>query len=160
MNPIYDGYIKFLRDVSGEKLPDLKEGYFWLNRQIIKGFDKQGNIHKFYKVAVSNDLEAVEIKKLKTYENVRDINLASWKELIDLNKEHLIQIESESLNLIKEKMQKYENYTPIIPVSMGKDSMVTCHLARSLYPDTKAIFYCKIDRQKTLILQGFWTMRF
>lgn len=140
MNPIYDGYINFLREMSGEKLPDLKEGYFWLNRQIVKGFDKQGNIHKFYKVVVSNDLEAVEIKKLKTYENVQDIDLISWKELIDLNKEHLIQIESESLDLIKEKMQKYKNYTSIIPVSMGKDSMVTCHLVRSLYPDTKAIF--------------------
>lgn len=93
MNPIYDEYIKFLRDMSGEKLPVLKEGYFWLNRQIIKGFDKQGNIHKFYKVVVSNDLEKVEIKKLKTY-------------------------------YIKE------------------------------------IFYRKIDRQKTLILQGFWSMRF
>lgn len=79
--------------MSGEKLPVLKEGYFWLNRQIIKGFDKQGNIHKFYKVVVSNDLEKVEIKKLKTY-------------------------------YIKE------------------------------------IFYRKIDRQKTLILQGFWSMRF
>ena len=67
MNLIYKEYIKFLRDMSGEKLPVLKEGYFWLNRQIIKGFDKQGNIHKFYKVVVSNDLEKVEIKKLKTY---------------------------------------------------------------------------------------------
>lgn len=140
MNPIYDGYIKFLRDMSGDKLPDLKEGYFWLNRQIIKGFDKQGSIHKFYKVVVSEDLERVEIKKLKTYDNIQDIDLASWQELIDLNKEHLIQIQSESLNLIKEKMQKYENYTSIIPVSMGKDSMVTCHLVRSLYLDTKAIF--------------------
>lgn len=140
MNPIYDGYIKFLRDMSGKKLPDLKEGYFWLNRQIVKGFDRQGNIHKFYKVVVSEDLERVEIKKLKTYDNIKDVDLASWQELIDLNKEHLIQIESESLNLIKEKMQKYENYTSIIPVSMGKDSMVTCHLVRSLYPDTKAIF--------------------
>lgn len=140
MNPIYDGYINFLRDMSGDKLSDLKEGYFWLNRQIIKGFDKQGNIHKFYKVVVSDDLEKVEIKKLKAYDNIQNIDLASWQELIDLNKEHLIQIESESLNLIKEKMQKYENYTSIIPVSMGKDSMVTCHLVRSLYPDTKAIF--------------------
>lgn len=140
MNPIYDGYIKFLRDMSGEELPDLKEGYFWLNRQIIKGFDKQGNIHKFYKVVVSNDLEHIEIKKLKSYDDIHDIDLASWQELIDLNKKHLTQIESESLNLIKEKMQKYKNYTSIIPVSMGKDSMVTCHLVRSLYPDTKAIF--------------------
>ena len=90
--------------MSGEELPDLKEGYFWLNRQIIKGFDKQGNIHKFYKVVVSNDLEHVEIKKLKSYDDIHDIDLASWQELIDLNKEHLIQIESESLNLIKEKM--------------------------------------------------------
>ena len=57
MNPIFNEYITFLRDTSGESLPDLKEGYFWLDRQIVKGFDKQGNIHKFYRISISDSLK-------------------------------------------------------------------------------------------------------
>ena len=60
--------------------------------------------------------------------------------MIELQKEHLVQLEFNSLNLIKDKMEKYNTYTPIIPVSMGKDSILTCHLVRKLYPNTKAIF--------------------
>lgn len=140
MNPIYNEYLKFLRDTSGQELSDLKEGYFWLDRSIIKGFDKQGNEHKFYRVQIANNLESTNCSKLKSYDNIADVDLASWNDLIELNKEHLQQIETESLNLIKEKMEKYNTYTPIIPVSMGKDSMLACHLVRSLYPETKAIF--------------------
>ena len=140
MNLIYKEYIKFLRDVTGKELADIKEGYFWLDKQIIKGFDKYGNIHKFYRVVISNDLSTVELKKLKDYDNVEDVDLASWQDLIEMKKEHLKQIESEALFLIKEKMKEYQEYTSIIPVSMGKDSMLTCYLVRSLYPDTKAVF--------------------
>ena len=46
MNLIYKEYIKFLRDVTGKELADIKEGYFWLDKQIIKGFDK--NIHQSF----------------------------------------------------------------------------------------------------------------
>ena len=137
MNPIFKEYITFLRNTSGEKLPDLKEGYFWLDKQIIKGFDFQGNIHKFYKIKVSDNLENVEVIKLKNYDNISDVDLASWQDLIELQKEHLTQLEADSLELIKEK---FNTYTSIIPVSMGKDSMLTCHLVRKLYPETKAIF--------------------
>lgn len=57
MNPIFNEYLKFLRDTSGKDLPELKENYFWLDRQIIKGFDKQGNMHKFYRINVSDSLK-------------------------------------------------------------------------------------------------------
>lgn len=77
---------------------------------------------------------------LKSYDKISDIDLANWQDLIELQKKHLMNLESESLNLIKEKIEKYNTYTPIIPVSMGKDSMLTCHLVRTLYPETKAIF--------------------
>jgi len=140
MNPIYDEYITFLRNTSGEKLPNLMEGYFWLDKQIIKGFDLQGQEHKFYRVKVSDDLETVEVVKLKNYDNISEVALSSWKRLIDLQKEHLTQLETDSLNLIREKMEKFKDFTSIIPVSMGKDSMLTCHLVRKLYPNTKAIF--------------------
>ena len=140
LNPIFNEYLTFLRDTTGEKLPDLKQGYFWLDRQIIKGFDKQGNIHKFYRINISDDLEEVKLQKTKSYENINDIELASWNDLIELNNEHLKEIESDSLNIIKDKMKKYEGYDSLIPVSMGKDSMVVSYLVRSLYPGTKAIF--------------------
>ena len=60
--------------------------------------------------------------------------------MVDIKENHLREIEHESLCLIREKIKNYNTYTPIIPVSMGKDSMVTCHLVRQLYPNTKAIF--------------------
>lgn len=77
---------------------------------------------------------------MKSYDNISDVDLASWQDLIELQKEHLTQLEADSLELIKEKTEKFNTYTSIIPVSMGKDSMLTCHLVRKLYPETKAIF--------------------
>ena len=84
--------------------------------------------------------ERLDCTKLKSYDNISDVDLASWQDLIELQKEHLTQLEADSLKLIKEKTEKFNTYTPIIPVSMGKDSMITCHLVRQLYPNTKAIF--------------------
>lgn len=84
--------------------------------------------------------ERLDCTKLKSYDNISDVDLASWQDLIKLQKEHLTQLEADSLELIKEKTEKFNTYTSIIPVSMGKDSMLTCHLVRKLYPETKAIF--------------------
>ena len=140
MNPIYNEYLTFLRDTTKQSLKDLKEGYFLLDKSIIKGFDKQGNEHKFYRIKVDNSLESVDCSVLKSYDKISDVDLASWQDLIELQKEHLTQLEADSLELIKEKTKKFNTYTSIIPVSMGKDSMLTCHLVRKLYPETKAIF--------------------
>ena len=84
--------------------------------------------------------ERLDCTKLKSYDNISDVDLASWQDLIELQKEHLTQLEADSLELIKEKTEKFNTYTSIIPISMGKDSMLTCHLVRKLYPETKAIF--------------------
>lgn len=84
--------------------------------------------------------ERLDCTKLKSYDNISDVDLASWQDLIELQKEHLTQLEADSLELIKEKTEKFNTYTSIIPVSMGKDSMLTCHLVRKIYPETKAIF--------------------
>ena len=141
MNPIFDEYIQFLKDTSKTKVDDgLKEGYFWLDKSIIKGFDKDGNVHKFYRIKIEDDLSLDIVKPKNNYDDIQDVELASWNDLIDMNKTHLEDIEKKSLNLIKEKMEKFKNHTSIIPVSMGKDSMVVAYLVRSLYPDTKAVF--------------------
>ena len=140
MNPIFNEYITFLRDTSGESLPDLKEGCFWLDRQIVKGFDKQGNIHKFYRINISDSLKLSIDSPQSGYDKVKDVDLASWYDLVKIQERHLYQIEKKSKNIIKKKMRKFNGYIPLVPVSMGKDSMVTCHLVRECYPDTKAIF--------------------
>lgn len=140
MNPIFNEYIKFLNDTSKTKVNDLKEGYFWLDKSIIKGFDKYGNVRKFYRVQINDNLSLDVLKPKTGYDNISDVDLASWNDLIDINKQHLQNIENSSLKLIEEKMHKFKDYTSIIPVSMGKDSMVVAHLVRSLYPDIKSIF--------------------
>ena len=89
MNPIFNEYITFLKNTTKEELSDLKEGYFWLDRQIIKGFDKQGNIHKFYRVNVIDNLEVSIDKPKSGYDNIKDVDLASWNNVVDMNKSQL-----------------------------------------------------------------------
>lgn len=142
MTPIFNEYIRFLNDVnhSDIDISCLQEGYFWLDNSIIKGFDKQGNIHKFFRVKIDEYLNVDVTVPKNGYDYISDVNIASWQDLIELKKVHLKEIEDESLQLIKEKHDKFSNYTSIIPISTGKDSMCVAHLVRSLYPDTKAVF--------------------
>ena len=140
MNPIFNEYITFLRDTSGESLPDLKEGYFWLDRQIVKGFDKQGNIHKFYRINISDSLKlSIDCPK-SGYDKVEDIDLASWNNVIEMNKEIIRQKEKESLEMIIKVLSDYKDYSPQILTSGGKDSSVTMHLVRKVQNNVHAIF--------------------
>lgn len=137
MNPIFSEYCKFLKDKVNL---ELEERYYWLDNRIIKAFDKQGNIHKLYRIVIDNKDLSVSYKVPKGYAKVEDIDIATWNEVVEMNKDHLEQIESGSKQLIIDKMDKFKGYIPLVPVSMGKDSQVTCHLVRECSPDTKAIF--------------------
>lgn len=137
MNPVFSEYCKFLKDKVNL---DLEEGYYWLDNQIIKAFDKQGNIHKLYRIVIDNKDLSVSYKVPKGYSRVEDVDIATWNDIVEMNKDHLEQIESESKQLIIDKMDKFKGYIPLVPVSMGKDSQVTCHLVRECFHDTKAIF--------------------
>ncbi len=136
MNPVFKEYCKFLKDTVNL---ELEEGYFWLDNQIIKAFDKQGNIHKLYRIVIDDSL-SMSYKIPHNYETIKDFDLASWNDIIDMNKSHLEKLESEAKQFICEKIEKFNGYIPLVPVSMGKDSQVTCHLVRECYPNTKAIF--------------------
>lgn len=94
----------------------------------------------FFVFCVCNRIK-LTINRPKTgYEKVEDIDIASWNDIVKLQKEHLEAIEKESLQLIRDKLNKFKDYVPIVPVSMGKDSMVTAHLVREVKADTHAIF--------------------
>ena len=54
MQPIYNELIEMWK-AKGVVLP-LIEGFYWLDKSIVKCFDKQGNLHKLYRIYISDDL--------------------------------------------------------------------------------------------------------
>lgn len=79
-------------------------------------------------------------KNHKDYSKLEDVDIASWDETIQFNKNHLADIEQESINLIRDVLDNYKDYSPQILTSGGKDSSVTAYLVRSVTPDIHAIF--------------------
>lgn len=92
MNPIFKEYCKFLKDKVNL---ELEEGYFWLDNSIIKVFDKQGNIHKLYRIVIDDKDLSMTYKIPKGYSNVEDIDIASWNDVIEMNKSQLRERERE-----------------------------------------------------------------
>lgn len=83
---------------------------------------------------IDNDLKLTyKVYKTKPFE------IESWTETINRNIEKLIELENESITLIKEKIQKYKNHKPIILTSGGKDSSVTMYLVREIM-NSQAMF--------------------
>jgi 3'-phosphoadenosine 5'-phosphosulfate sulfotransferase (PAPS reductase)/FAD synthetase len=136
LNLVFKEYCQFLKDKTGL---ELNEGYYWYDNSIIKAFDKQGNIHKIYRLKVNDDL-SMTYSIPKGYDDIRSFDLASWEDTIEVNKDRIEALERESLELIKNKIEKFANFTPLIPISTGKDSMVVTYLVRKILPDTKAVF--------------------
>lgn len=124
MQPIFKEYIQFLKDKTNNanELHDLKEGYYWVDRQIVKAFDIQGKEHKIFKVNISNDLSIT----LKPYEN-KPFEIESWNETCIRYAERLNQIEQDSLILLSQ--YKDTDRKIIDTNSTGKDSMVKTYLA-------------------------------
>jgi len=134
LNPIYDEYIDFLKHNGLPNEIDLKEGCYWLDRQIIKAYDINGGVHKILRVYTDDELNVT----FKTYKKeVFEIEL--WDKTIVRNSNRLNIIEKESIDLIKNKLQYYEGCTPIIFSSGGKDSMVTSYLVKKLI-NAKTLF--------------------
>jgi len=135
MNPVFKEYGKFLKDTCGL---ELEEGYYWLDNQIIKCFDYEGNIHKLYRLKINDDL-SMTYSKPKDYSTISKENIEPWKSTILRNFYILEELEKESLSLIKEALNKYNDCTPEILTSGGKDSSVTMHLVRKVKESIHAI---------------------
>lgn len=133
MLPIFNEYIHFLKD-KGVDLP-IEEGYYWIDRQIIKAYDIQGNLQKIYRLKIDEDLNITYTK----YKNKKMV-LVPWVKTIEKNQDKLMQIEEDSLNMIKNKLNKYKTYKPIILTSGGKDSIVTQYLVRQINSNITSMF--------------------
>jgi 3'-phosphoadenosine 5'-phosphosulfate sulfotransferase (PAPS reductase)/FAD synthetase len=123
LNPIFKEYVEFLNNNNVDL--KLDEGYYWLDKQIIKAYDKQGNIHKIARLYVDENLSlSYKEYKKETFE------IESWNETIIRNKEKLNKLEYDSLYLIRSMSQKYKIHKIICPVSGGKDSSIVEHLLK------------------------------
>ena len=146
MNPVFKEYAQMLKEKTGLSL---QEGYFWIDNQIVKCFDKEGNVHKLYRIKVEDDLSMSYTKPKSGYSNLidntivykgKESELASWEDVININKEHLNTIEEESLNVITSISNKNNDKQPVTLTSGGKDSSVVMHLVRQVHPESKAFF--------------------
>lgn len=132
INPVFNEYISFLESKGVNY--KLEEGFYWLDRQIVRAYDRDGNIHKILRVYTDDNLNIT----FKYYEN-KEFKIESWEDTLERKKGSLIKLEQESLNLIKQTIDSFEEYKPIIFTSGGKDSNLTVHLVRQII-DAKGYF--------------------
>ena len=136
MLPVFKEYAKYLQDTTGLIL---EEGYYWIDNQIIKAFNKNGEVQKLYRVKVEDDLSVRYIQQ-KEYPKLTIEDLESWEETIIRRMDILLKNEQESLFLIQECLEKYSDYIPEILTSGGKDSNVQMHLIRNVNNNIHAFF--------------------
>ena len=167
MLPIFNEYIEFLNKNTDE-LKFLKEGYYWYDKSIIKAFDVNGELKKIARIYCTNDLK-INVKHYKC----ENIELESWDDTVRRNEDELLKLESESKELIINSVNKYNDRNLAVLSSGGKDSTITTHLIRSIYPDVKIIFnntsldcadtYLHIKKENNLTIvnpkEGFYQWR-
>lgn len=133
MNLIFNEYIGFLHN-NGVDL-DLKEGYYWMDRMIIRAFDKHGDIHKIARIYIDDRLNMT----YKIYDK-QPSEIVSWQDIVNENIERLIKLEENALKLISQSLKKYKGYTPIVLTSSGKDSNVVQHLVQKCVSNARIVF--------------------
>lgn len=133
MNPIFNKYINFLKDKNINL--NLSEGYYWMDRMIIKAFDKQGNTYKIGRIFVDENLNLT----YKIYKN-KPFEIENWSETVKRNKERLEKLEEESINITRKLLEKYKDYQKYICISGGKDSTVVQHIVRQVNPSIQLLF--------------------
>lgn len=124
MTPVYKEFLQYIKDTTGDKKLDMfTEGCYWLDRNIIKAFDSEGELHKIVRLNITDQLEA----SLKWYK-VKEFKPVSWQESIIIHNDRLNTLEQDSINLINMMIVKFPDYQPIVLTSTGKDSEVVRYL--------------------------------
>lgn len=137
MNLVYKEFIQFLNNkgLKEQTNIELQEGYYWFDRLIVKAYDKNGNIHKIIRLNINDDLSIT----FKTYKK-ENFNIESWQDTVQRNKNKLLKLENDSLNLIKNSIYKFYNRRTVILSSSGKDSSVVTYLVKQLLKNPLVIF--------------------
>ncbi|HBJ1650351.1 TPA: phosphoadenosine phosphosulfate reductase family protein [Clostridium botulinum] len=166
LNLIFNDYISFLEKEGLEK-GKLKEGYYWLDKCIVKAFDKNGNIHKILRIYIDDSLKIT----FKDYNY--NFEIESWQETVVRNIARLKRIEIHSKALIKYYSKKFADRKIAILSSGGKDSSVTTYLVKEMIQNPQIIFnntsldcvdtYLHIKKEDNLTIinpkEGFYQWR-
>lgn len=126
MLPIFTEYRKMLKDF-GVDLSNYDENKLWVDRLIIRGIGKDGEVKKICRLKVTEELDY----EYKFYSNIpKNDELETWEETYGRMCNEISVKEIESDKIIREIVTKYYNdgYDVIIPTSMGKDSKLTEYL--------------------------------
>ncbi len=134
MQPIFNEYIQFLQD-KGVILPELQEGYYWIDRQIIRAFDLNGKEVKIARLKIDDKLN-ITFKRYKEQHET----LETWNQTIERNMKHLKQLENDALNLIEDTISLHPDYSLSCLHSSGKDSSITHHLVKQVMPNIPVVF--------------------
>mgnify|MGYP005905607115 FL=1 len=135
IQPIFKEQIRMWSDL-GFNIP-ITEGFYWLDRGIIRAFSPDGILHRLYKCKVNDDL-TINIVKHKEY---CDFKPESWEETYERLKNDLQNKIDESLNVIKSTLDTYSNYDFWCLTSTGKDSTVVLDLVYKVTSNVKVMLY-------------------
>lgn len=134
MQPIFTEFINYMKD-KGYNIP-ITEGTYWLDNGFIKAFTSDGVLHKLYKYKVNDDL-TINVTKYKDY--VKD-KFETWLETAERLSDKINSLVTESIDVIKDTVSKY-NYSEMwVLTSTGKDSMVVLNLVQKVIPDVNVMF--------------------
>ena len=133
MRLIFDNEIEFLNEQLGIEIPSESA---WMDRMCIKVIDQNDKWHIIYRIKA--EAMQLELKK-DNREALKTLQIKTWKDLINENEEHLLELESKSIDVIKDKMEQYNDYRVCVPVSGGKDSAVA-HYIVNLVTKEETVF--------------------
>lgn len=127
MLPVFNKYIEFLNSQSKKPTIELREGFYWVDNQIVKCF-ANGKEVKVFRIDVAQDLTiSFKTYKSKEYDKVKH-SIESWQDTYDRLKDDILSKEQESIEQIKLIANKYPNHQIVLTTSKGKDSNLTDYL--------------------------------
>lgn len=134
MRPVFDEFIQFIKHNGNDV--DLIEGYYWIERTIIKAYDIYGQVHQVGRLHYVDNSERV---KYIPYPK-EDFIIASWNDIANRKSNIIKKRMQESIRTIKKSLELYPEHQPIVLYSTGKDSEVVLNLAKKLVPEIKVIY--------------------
>lgn len=111
---------------KGLEIP-IQEGTYWLNNQVIKAFDTDGNLCNLYRLNISDDLE-MSVKEHKDFKKHKNKTYETWEQTVQRYSGRLSELEKESISLLQEYGLNIDRLI-VDTNSTGKDSMVKTYLA-------------------------------
>ena len=135
MLPVFKEFVDFIEYKIQRKV-GVADATCWLDNGFIKAFTSDGVLHKLYKYKVNDDL-SVSFAKHKDY---IDAKFETWDQTITRLSDELDEKVNESLEVIRDTIEKYSTSEMYALTSTGKDSAVVIDLVKRVKPDIQIMF--------------------